>query len=160
MVIKVGDSLPNASLKALGRDGLFDVAITEICATGTTVIFALPGAYTPQCSARHLPGFLELAEDFKARGVARIICMSVNDAFVMDAWARHNHVHDKIIMLADGNGVFARATGQDLHARAYGMGVRSQRYAMVVKSGIITHFFVEEPGAFEVSAAAHVLSKL
>jgi peroxiredoxin len=160
MSIQVGDQLPNVPLQTLGPAGLVDIAMTELCASGTTVIFALPGAYTPQCSARHLPGYLELAEDFKAKHVDRIVCISVNDAFVMDAWAKHNHVKGKIIMLADGNGAFAHATGLDLNARPFGMGVRSQRYAMVIKSGVVTHLFVEEPGAFEVSAAAHVLSKL
>ena len=160
MPIQVGDSVPDISVKMMGQGGPEDVGIKSLCAQGTSVIFSLPGAYTPACSARHLPGFLEHAVDFKARGVARIMCVSVNDAFVMDAWARANHVDQKIIMLADGNGEFTRATGLELDARPFGMGLRSQRYAMVVKDGKVTQLFVEEPGAFEVSAASHVLSKL
>jgi glutaredoxin/glutathione-dependent peroxiredoxin len=159
MALKVGDSLPDVTLKTMGETGPKDIAIKSLCASGATVIFALPGAYTPQCSARHLPGFLEHAADFKAKGVDRIACLSVNDVFVMDAWAKHNHVDDKVLMLADGNAEFTRAAGLDLDARGYGMGVRSQRYAMVIKNGAVTHMFIEEPGAFEVSAAAHVLSK-
>jgi len=160
MTLKVGDALPDVVLKAMGDAGPKDIAIKDLCNSGTTVIFALPGAYTPQCSARHLPGFLEHAADFNAKGVDRIACLSVNDVFVMDAWAKHNHVDGKVLMLADGNAEFTRLAGLALDARGFGMGVRSQRYAMVTKNGTVTQIFVEEPGAFEVSAAAHVLSKL
>jgi peroxiredoxin len=134
--------------------------MADLCARGTSVIFALPGAFTPQCSARHLPGFLEHASDFKSKSVDRLACIAVNDVFVMDAWARLNNVDGRILMLADGNGDFTRACGLETDARPYGMGLRSQRYAMVVKDGRVTHLYIDEPGAFEVSAAAYVLSKL
>jgi len=160
MAISIGDTLPAATLKSLGENGVTDVDIKSLCADGLSVIFALPGAFTPACSARHLPGFLEHAADFKARNVARLICVAVNDAFVMAAWARTNHVDGRIHMLADGNGELTRALGLDMDARPFGMGLRSQRYAMVVKDGKVAQLFVEEPGAFEVSAASYVLSKL
>lgn len=160
MSLKVGESLPHVHLKVLKDTAIEDVAIDTLCATGVTVIFALPGAFTPACSARHLPGFLDHAAAFKAKGVARLACVAVNDAFVMQAWARINKVDDRVMMLADGNGDFTRAIGLETDARPYGMGIRSQRYAMVVKDGVVTHLFVDEPGAFAMSAAQFVLSKL
>jgi peroxiredoxin len=160
LTIAIGDSLPHVTLKSLTPEGMRDIDVHALCAHGRSVIFSLPGAFTPQCSARHLPGFLEHAADFAAKGVARLICVSVNDAFVMDAWARHNHVDGRIHMLADGNGDFTQALGLSMDARPFGMGVRSQRFALVVADGRVTQLFVEEPGAFEVSAASYVLSRL
>lgn len=160
MTIAVGDSLPHVKLKSLDAEGLRDVDVYDLCRDGVSVIFALPGAFTPQCSARHLPGFIEHAADFAAKGVKRIICVSVNDAFVMDAWARHNNVSNRIHMLADGNGEFAQSIGLSMDARPFGMGLRSQRFAMIVRDGKVSGLFVEEPGAFDVSAASAVLRHL
>ncbi|MBL8643527.1 MAG: peroxiredoxin [Rhodospirillaceae bacterium] len=160
MTIQVGDSLPNVRVQILPGATLQDVSIRDLCANGVTVLFAVPGAFTPACSARHLPGFLEHAEALKAKGVDRIACIAVNDAFVMSAWAAINHADGKIMMLADGNGDFAKATGLSSDASPWGMGLRSQRYAMVVKDGRVTHLFVDAPGAFEVSAAQYVLNRL
>lgn len=160
MTLKVGDKLPGVALKTLTPDGVRDVSVQDLCRQGTTILFAVPGAFTPQCSARHLPGFVERAAAFKAKGVDRIACVAVNDAFVMGAWARANNVGETLFMLADGNGEFTCAAGLDADARPYGMGLRSQRYAMVVKDGVVTQLFVDPPGAFEVSAAENVLSRL
>jgi peroxiredoxin len=160
MAISIGDALPSATLKSLSDSGVTDVDIKTLCASGLSVIFAVPGAFTPACSARHLPGFLEHASDFKTKNVSRIICVAVNDAFVMSAWAKVNHVDGRIHMLADGNGEFTRALGLDMDAWPFGMGLRSQRYAMVVKDGRVEKLFVEDAGAFEVSAASYVLSHL
>ncbi|MDX2221338.1 MAG: peroxiredoxin [Rhodospirillaceae bacterium] len=160
MTIRIGDPLPDGTVKTMTPDGPRDVSMKDLCASGTAVIFAVPGAFTPACSARHLPGFLEKAADLTARGVGVIACISVNDAFVMDAWARANGVKGRIVMLADGNGAFTRALGLDADLSPFGMGVRSQRFAMVVKNGRVAQLFVDEPGAFEVSAAGHVLAHL
>jgi peroxiredoxin len=160
MTIRIADSIPDVRVKMMAQGKVEDVSMADVCATGTSVIFAVPGAFTPACSARHLPGLLEHAADFKAKGVARVACIAVNDVFVMDAWARANHVDGRILMLADGNGEFTRACGLESDARPYGMGLRSQRYAMVVKEGRVAHLYIDEPGTFEVSAAAAVLSKL
>ncbi|MDX2143989.1 MAG: peroxiredoxin [Rhodospirillaceae bacterium] len=160
MPIRVSDSVPDIRVKMMAQGQIENVSMAGLCAKGISVIFALPGAFTPQCSARHLPGFLEHADDFKAKGVDRIACIAVNDVFVMDAWARANRVDGRILMLADGNGEFTRACGLETDARPYGMGLRSQRYAMVVSDGRVAQLYVDEPGAFEVSAAAYVLGKL
>jgi peroxiredoxin len=160
MTIKPGDPLPEGTVKTMTPDGPRDVAVKDLCGAGTAVIFALPGAFTPACSARHLPGFLDKAAELAARGVGVIACLSVNDAFVMDAWARANRVDGRIVMLADGNGSFTRALGLDADLTPFGMGLRSQRFAMVVKDGRVAQLFVDEPGAFELSAAGHVLAHL
>ena len=160
MPIQPGALLPDMSLKSTMNGAVCDIAIRDFCATGKTVIFAVPGAYTPACSARHLPGFIEHAAALRAKHVDRIACIAVNDAFVMDVFARANHVSDSIIMLADGNAEFTRAVGLDSDARPYGMGIRSQRYAMVIQDGRVVKVFVDEPGAFEASAAHYVLSQL
>jgi peroxiredoxin len=124
------------------------------------VLFAVPGAFTPTCSERHLPGFIEKAEEIKAKGVDRIVCLSVNDAFVMDAWGKAQGAGDKVTMLADGNGEFSRAVGLDFDGSKFGMGLRSQRYALVVEDGVVTRLAVEEPMKFEVSSAEAILADL
>jgi peroxiredoxin len=124
------------------------------------VVFALPGAFTPTCSAKHLPGFVQHADDFKKKGVDAIACISVNDAFVMGAWGENQSVGDKVLMLADGNGDFTRALGLEFDGSKFGMGKRSQRFAMIVDNGVVTRLDVEEPGAFSVSSAEHVLQQL
>jgi glutaredoxin/glutathione-dependent peroxiredoxin len=158
MTIKIGDAIPAANLNIM-NDGPKPIATNEIFASGTTVLFSVPGAFTPTCSARHLPGYVDHMADFKAKGVDRIACVAVNDAFVMDAWGKSQNAGD-IMMLADGNADFAKALGLELDASKFGMGVRSQRFALVAKDGVVTHLFVEAPGEFKVSAADHVLAAL
>jgi peroxiredoxin len=160
VVIGVGDKLPNVPVKILATDGARDVSILDYCGDGRVVLFAVPGAFTPECSARHLPGFLDRHHAFLSHGIAKIGCIAVNDSFVMDAWAKANSVCDRITMLADGNGALTAAMGMTLDARPYGMGLRSQRYAMVIDRGVVAKLFVDEPGAFDVSAAEKVLAPL
>ena len=124
------------------------------------VVFALPGAFTPTCSAKHVPGFVQHADELKAKGVDAIACVSVNDAFVMGAWGDNQKVGDKVMMLADGNGDFTRALGLEMDASKFGMGKRSQRFSMIVDNGVVKELNVEEPGAFSVSSAEHVLKQL
>lgn len=133
---------------------------SELLGIGRVVLFAVPGAFTPTCSAKHLPGFIDDADAFAEAGVNRIVCMAVNDIFVMDAWARSAGVEDRIVMAADGNAEFTRALGLELDASAYGMGRRCQRFAMVIEDGIIRHLLVEPPGEFRVSSAEHVIGLL
>jgi peroxiredoxin len=160
MSIGVGDSVPEIPLQAHGHNGVTEVLVAALARAGRLVLFAVPGAFTPACSARHLPGFVEHAADFGAKGVATLACVAVNDAFVMAAWGRKNNVGDQVMLLADGNCAFTQAMGLVQDARPYGMGLRSQRYALVAEAGRVTHLFVEEPGAFEVSAAPYVLERL
>jgi glutaredoxin/glutathione-dependent peroxiredoxin len=158
MSIKIGDQIPAVQLTVM-NDGPKPVNTGEIFAQGTTVLFSVPGAFTPTCSARHLPGFVDQAAALKAKGVDRIVCMAVNDAFVMDAWGKSQNVSD-IMMLADGNAEFTKALGLELDASKFGMGVRAQRFALVAKDGVVSQLFVEAPGEFKVSAADHVLAQL
>lgn len=159
MTIQIGDRIPNVALNRL-KDGIQTIQTDELFKGKTVVLFAVPGAFTPTCSARHLPGYVQHLEDFKAKGVDVIACMAVNDAFVMNAWAESQKTPDEILMLADGNGAFARALGLEMDATSFGMGIRSKRFALVAKDGVVTHLFVEAPGEFKVSAAEHVLAAL
>lgn len=160
MTIKVGDTLPDVTFMTMTADGPAPVSTDEAFAGKRVALFAVPGAFTPTCSARHLPGFVEKAGELKAKGVDRIACTSVNDVFVMDAWAKDQKAGDAVMMLADGNADFAEAVGLTMDGSKFGMGVRSQRYAMVVNDKTVEHLFVEEPGGFEVSSAEHVLGQL
>ncbi len=160
MTIKTGDKLPEATFMKMGPEGPTPVTTKEEFAGKKVAVFALPGAFTPTCSAKHLPGFVEHAEDLKAKGIDRIACISVNDVFVMDAWGKAQGVGDKVDMLADGNGTFAEAVGLVLDGTVFGMGKRSQRYAMVVNDGVVEKIFVEEGGEFKVSSAEHMLENL
>lgn len=160
MTIKVGDTLPNVTFMTMTADGPAPVSTDEAFAGKRVALFAVPGAFTPTCSARHLPGFVEKAGELKAKGVDRIACTSVNDVFVMDAWAKDQKAGDAVMMLADGNADFAEAVGLTMDGSKFGMGVRSQRYAMVVNDKTVEHLFVEEAGGFEVSSAEHVLGQL
>jgi len=144
----------------MGSEGPKSVTVQELCGTGTSVLFAVPGAFTPTCSAQHLPGFIERAADFKGKGVDRLICMAVNDVFVMDAWARQSGASSMIVMAADGNGAFSEALGLSMDASAFGMGRRAQRFAMIVKDGVVTGLFVEAPGEFRASSAENVIDHL
>ena len=160
MTIKTGDTLPEGKFKTAPAEGLKDVSTAELFDGKTVVFFAVPGAFTPTCDARHLPGYVELAEQFTAKGVDTIACMSVNDVFVMKAWGKSANVGDKVLMLADGNGDYTRALGLELDATGFGMGKRSQRFALIVKNGVATQVNVESGGDFKVSAADYVLAQL
>ena len=159
MTIQAGDRIPDATLNTI-RDGAVQAVSTGEVFDGRKVaLFAVPGAFTPTCSAKHLPGYVEHFDAFRARGVD-VACLSVNDAYVMDAWARSQGVPDDITMLADGNAAFARALGLELDATAFGMGVRAKRFALYAEDGVVRQLFVEAPGEFRVSSAEHVLAAL
>ena len=160
MAIKVGDKVPAAKLQIKTKDGVQTKTTDELFGGKRVVLFALPGAFTPTCSAKHLPGFVNNFQAIKAKGVDAIACLSVNDAFVMDAWGKDQNVEDKVMMLADGNADFTKAVGLTMDGTGYGMGTRSQRYAMVIDDGVITALNVEAPGAFEVSSAESILKAL
>lgn len=159
MAVQEGDKVPAATFKVMGAEGPQDVTSEELFAGKTVALFSVPGAFTPTCSAKHLPGFVEKAADLKSKGVDAIVCTAANDVFVMDAWGKDQNVGD-IAMLADGSADFAKALGLELDLRARGMGMRAQRYSMVVNDGVIEKLNVEEGGAFEVSSAEHMLGQL
>ncbi|GAB4374433.1 MAG: peroxiredoxin [Kiloniellaceae bacterium] len=160
MTIQVGDRIPSAAFRIKTDEGIKEITSDELFKGKKVVLFSVPGAFTPTCSAKHLPGFVQHAADFKAKGVDTIACLSVNDAFVMDAWGRDQQVGDKVVMLADGNADFVKAIGLELDATGVGLGIRSQRFAMVVDDGVVKGLHVEQPGAFEVSSAESVLATL
>jgi peroxiredoxin len=160
MTIKVGDKVPSATLMQMKESGPGPVKTDDLFGGKKVVVFALPGAFTPTCSAKHVPGFVQHADELKAKGVDAIACVSVNDAFVMGAWGDNQKVGDKVMMLADGNGDFTRALGLEMDASKFGMGKRSQRFSMIVDNGVVKELNVEEPGAFSVSSAEHVLKQL
>jgi peroxiredoxin len=158
MTIRIGDTLPQATFNEL-RDGVQSVSTDEVFGGRKVLLFAVPGAFTPTCSAKHLPGYVEKLEAFKARGVD-VACVSVNDAFVMGAWARDQSVPEGVRMLADGNGAFTKALGLELDATPFGMGLRSKRFALYAEDGVVKQLHVEAPGEFKVSAADYVLDNL
>ena len=158
--IKVGDSIPSFKLMLATADGPKEISTDEIFKGKKVVLFAVPGAFTPTCSAKHLPGFLEHADALAAKGVDHIVCVAVNDAFVLGAWAKDQAVGDKVLLLADGSGLFTRALGLELDLVARGLGVRSQRYALVAEDGRVTHLAIEAPGGFDVSRAEAILAAL
>jgi len=160
MTIQVGDKVPAAVLTTMTSDGPGPVNTTEYFAGRKVVIFSVPGAFTPTCSAKHLPGFVEHADAIKAKGVDEIACFAVNDVFVMNAWGKATDVADKVTMLADGNGAFTKELGLEMDGTGFGMGIRSQRFSMIVEDGTVTELNVEEPGAFEVSTAEYALGQL
>jgi len=160
MTIKVGEKVPSATLMQMKGGSPQPVKTDDFFANKKVVVFALPGAFTPTCSAKHLPGFVSHAGDIMGKGVDAIACISVNDAFVMGAWGEQQHAGDKVAMLADGNGDFTRALGLEMDASRFGMGKRSQRFSMIVDNGKVTALNVEEPGAFSVSSAEHVMKQL
>lgn len=160
MSIKVGDKIPSATLMQMKDGGPKPVKTDDLFAGKKVVVFALPGAFTPTCSAKHLPSFVQNADAIKAKGVDAIACVSVNDAFVMGAWGEQQKVGNKIMMLADGNGDLTKALGLEMDGSRFGMGKRSQRFAMLVDNGVVKELNVEEPGAFAVSSAEHVLKQL
>ena len=159
-MIKVGDTIPNVTVTAATAAGPEAMETGAIFKGKKVVLFAVPGAFTPTCSARHLPGFVEHAEAITEKGVDTIACVAVNDAFVMGAWAKEQETEGKILMLADGSGDFAKAMGLELDLVARGLGMRSQRYALIAENGVVTFLGVEEGGAFEASKAETVLAAL
>ena len=160
MTIKTGEKLPQASFMTFGEEGPAPKTTDEVFAGKRVALFAVPGAFTPTCSANHLPGFVQKAEDLKSAGIDTIACTSVNDIFVMGAWGEQQEIGEDIQMLADGNGDFAKDIGLTMDGSGFGMGLRSQRYAMVVNDGVVEHLFVEGPGEFKVSSAEHMLEAL
>jgi peroxiredoxin len=160
MAIKTGERMPAGTLKKMTKEGPKDLSTDELFKGKLVVLFSVPGAFTPTCDAKHLPGFVQLADQIRARGVDTIACMAVNDVFVMNAWGKAAGVGDRILMLADGNGEYARALGLELDAKGYGMGTRGQRFAIIARDGVATHVNVEAPGQFKVSAAEYVLGQL
>ena len=160
MTISVGDKIPEVTLIKATAEGPQPVKSSDYFAGKRVALFSVPGAFTPTCSAKHLPGFVEKASDLKAKGVDEIVGTAVNDAFVMGAWGKDQKAEDKVMMLGDGNGEFTQAMGLTMDGSKFGLGTRSQRYAMVVEDGVIKHLFVEKPGAFEVSSAEYVLKNL
>jgi peroxiredoxin len=160
MTIKVGDKLPEATFMEMTANGPEPRSTADVFAGKTVAMFAVPGAYTPTCSAKHLPGFVEKQGELAAKGVDEIVCTSVNDVFVMGAWGNESGADGKVRMLADGNGAFAKAIGLELDASGFGMGSRSQRYSMLVKDGEVAELNVEDGGGFAVSSAEHLLGQL
>ncbi len=160
MAIKAGERMPQGTLKTMTQDGPRDISTDELFKGKKVVLFCVPGAFTPTCSAKHLPGFLQHAADLKAKGVDTVACMAVNDVFVMSAWGKSAGAGDKVLMLADGNGDYAKALGLTMDGSRFGMGTRGQRFALVVDNGVARQVYVEAPGEFKVSAAEHVLASL
>jgi peroxiredoxin len=160
MTIKVGDTLPQATFMTMTAEGPRPLSTDDIFKGAKVALLALPGAFTPTCSAKHLPGYKEKVADFKAKGVDKIVCVSVNDVFVMGAWAKDQGITDEVTLLADGNGDFTKAIGLEFDGSKFGMGLRSQRYSMVVTDGVVATLNVEEGGEFKVSAADYMLGQL
>ncbi|HEV7458749.1 MAG TPA: peroxiredoxin [Roseococcus sp.] len=160
MTIKVGDSIPSAKLMMATAEGPKEVTTEELFGGKTVVLFGVPGAFTPTCSAKHLPGFVTHIAAIKGKGVDTVACMAVNDVFVMGAWGKDQGVGENVAMLADGSAAFTKAMGLEFDLTARGLGVRAQRFALVAKDGVVTHVAVEAPGAFEVSSAEAVLAAL
>ena len=159
MTIQVGDKIPACTVKTMGEQGPTDITTEDIFTGKKVVLFAVPGAFTPGCSITHLPGYVVNADKIKAAGVDSIVCMAVNDAFVMDAWGKSQNA-EELIMLADGNGVFTAALGLELDGSGFGLGTRSQRFAMIVDDGTVTHLNVEEGAGVDVSSAETMMALL
>jgi glutaredoxin/glutathione-dependent peroxiredoxin len=160
MTIKVGDKIPEAILVRATEAGPSPISTADLFGGRTVALFSVPGAFTPTCSAKHLPGFVGNADAIKAHGVDEIVCLSVNDAFVMRAWGQSANAGDNVTMLADGSADFAKALGLEADFSKFGMGLRSQRFSMLVKDGVVTQLNIEEPGAFAVSSAEHLMGQL
>jgi peroxiredoxin len=160
MTIQPGDRMPAGKFRVMGEKGPQDLSTAELFNGKRVVLFSVPGAFTPTCTAKHLPGYLSQAALLKAKGIDTIACMAVNDVYVMNAWGKSADTGATVQMLADGNGDYARALGLELDARGFGMGVRGQRFAVVVDNGVAAQVLIEAPGEFKVSAAEYVLSQL
>jgi len=160
MTIKTGDALPKAVFMTMGADGPAPLSAEKLFAGKRVALVAVPGAFTPTCSAKHLPGFVKQAVALRAKGIDKIACISVNDIFVMHAWGLEQNVGEDVVMLADGNGDFAKAIGLEMDGTGFGMGLRSQRYSMIVNDGVVEVLHVEEAGEFKVSAAEYMLEHM
>lgn len=160
MTIKVGDTIPEVTLTRMGENGPEPVNSKDLFAGKKVVLFSVPGAFTPTCSAKHLPGFVEKADEIRAKGVDDIICIAVNDVFVMNAWGKDQSAKGKVTMVADGNGEFSRALGLTMDASKFGMGERGQRFSLIAEDGVVKELNVEAPGEFKVSSADHCLTQL
>ncbi len=160
MPITVGDRIPSVTVQHMTPDGPADITTDELFAGRKVVLFALPGAFTPTCSAAHLPGYVVHADEIRAKGVDEIICLSVNDAFVMDAWGESQNAEDRVHMVADGSAALTKAMGMELDLTARGLGIRSQRYAMIVDRSEVKALAIEGPGEFKVSGAEQILELL
>ena len=160
MAIQVGDRIPEATLLKATAEGPQPVSTADYFAGRKVALFSVPGAFTPTCSVKHLPGFVDRADELKARGLDEVACVAVNDAFVMQAWGSQSGADGKVTMLADGNGVFARALGLTMDASKFGMGERGQRWSAIIDDGIVASLNVEEPGAFSVSSADFMLNQI
>lgn len=160
MTIKPGERIPSVTLTTM-QDGVPTPLRTDDVFAGKKVLlFALPGAFTPTCSNKHLPGYVALADGFAAKGIDQLVCLAVNDVFVMDAWGANQNIEGRVLLLSDGNGELTTAMGLEFDARRYGMGIRSQRYAMLIEDGVLTQLHVEEAGGFNVSSAEYMLETL
>jgi peroxiredoxin len=160
MTIKAGDRMPEGKFKTMSESGPKDITTAELFNGKKVVLFSVPGAFTPTCDAKHLPGFLQQADAIRAKGIDSIACMAVNDVFVMNAWGKASNVGTKVLMLADGNGDYARSLGLEFDGKGFGMGMRGQRFALVVDNGVARYVNIEAPGQFKVSAAEYVLGQL
>lgn len=160
MTISKGERIPSTTFTKMTENGPEPVSSDDFFGGKTVAIFSVPGAFTPTCSAKHLPGFIEKADALKAKGVDEIACTAVNDAFVMGAWGKSAGADEKVTMLADGNGDFAKAVGLTMDGSKFGLGTRGQRFSMIVKDGVVEDLNVEEPGDFKVSSAEYMLEKL
>lgn len=160
MTIQAGDRIPTIQLVKVTEEGPEQIGSDEYFAGRKVALFSVPGAFTPTCSAKHLPGFVEKADELKAKGVDEIACTAVNDAFVMGAWGKASGVDGKVTMLADGNGTFARAVDLEMDGSGFGLGTRGKRYSMLVNDGVVEQLHVEAPGQFEVSSADYLLARL
>jgi peroxiredoxin len=160
MSVKVGDSIPSMKLMMATAEGPKEVSTEDLFKGKKVVMFAVPGAFTPTCSVKHMPGFVQNADALKAKGVDSVICVAVNDVFVMGAWGKEQGAGDKVVMLSDGSAMLTKALGLELDLTARGLGVRSQRYALVAEDGKVTHLAVEAPGGFEVSKAEAILAAI
>jgi peroxiredoxin len=159
MAIQAGDRIPSITLKRIGANGMEEISTDDVFKGRKVVLFSVPGAFTPTCSAKHLPGFVEHAQAFKGKGYD-VVCTAVNDPFVMKAWGEQAGVADKVSMLPDGNAAFVKALGLEFDGSGYQLGTRGQRFALVAEDGVVKDVWVEKPGAFEVSAAEAVLKNL
>jgi glutaredoxin/glutathione-dependent peroxiredoxin len=160
MTIKAGDRMPEGKFKIMGESGPQDLTTAQLFDGKRVVLFSVPGAFTPTCNAKHLPGFVATAAAIRGKGIDTIACMAVNDVFVMNAWGKSANVGDSIKMLADGNGEYARALGLEMDGRGYGMGMRGQRFAILVDNGVAKKVLIEAPGQFKVSSAEYVLEQI
>ena len=160
MAINIGDKIPEQTLVIASADGPKPMASSAMFDGRKIALVSVPGAFTPTCSARHLPSYVDNFAALKAKGIQEIYCMSVNDAFVMSAWAKFQGIKDEVTMIADGNGTFAKSLGLDFDGSAFGMGTRAQRFGMVIDNGVVSHLFVEQGGEYKVSSAEHMLANI